>query len=37
MFLARDHLTSACARIKTERLVPNIDEKDANALEQALR
>jgi len=33
MFLARDHLTSACARIKMERLVPDIDEKDAKVLE----
>jgi hypothetical protein len=33
MFLARDHLTPARAGIKTERLVPDIDEKVAKALE----
>jgi hypothetical protein len=33
MFLARDHLTPARAPIKMERLVPDIDEKAAKALE----
>jgi hypothetical protein len=33
MFLASDHLTPARARIKTKRLVPDIGEKAAKALE----
>jgi hypothetical protein len=33
MFLAKDHLTPARARIKMKRLVPDIGEKAAKALE----